>query len=154
MQAKDFQQKTIDVAIKQLLANNRYLVADEVGLGKTIIARGVIQELYKRKPAGKTLNIIYICSNQVLARQNLRKLAPLEDPENYSRLIFMVEKPDSDSDFRISTLTPGISFQLTRSKGIVDERAILLRLLKETVFKNASENESRRLDKLMQGGLR
>ena len=151
MQAKDFQQKTIDFAIRQLLSNNRYLVADEVGLGKTIIARGVIQELYKKKSAGKTLNIIYICSNQVLARQNLRKLAPLEDPENYSRLIFMVEQPETDLDFRISTLTPGISFKLTQSKGIVDERAILFRLLRATAFKKSSPLEIRRLDKLMRG---
>ena len=46
---KDFQIKTVN-KIYQVLSDkdncqNRFLVADEVGLGKTLIARGVITKL-------------------------------------------------------------------------------------------------------------
>ena len=39
---KDFQNETVDFAYEKLKANGRYLVADEVGLGKTKIAKGII----------------------------------------------------------------------------------------------------------------
>jgi hypothetical protein len=50
------------------------LLADEVGLGKTIVARGVIQALLKgrRRP----LTVIYLCSNAEIAEQNRKKLDP------------------------------------------------------------------------------
>ena len=42
---KDFQRKTVDHVFDQLYGprqTKRFLVADEVGLGKTLVARGVI----------------------------------------------------------------------------------------------------------------
>ncbi|MDQ9195384.1 hypothetical protein QBT27_17935 [Cronobacter sakazakii] len=42
---KDFQRDTVDYVFERLFGENnttRFLVADEVGLGKTLIARGVI----------------------------------------------------------------------------------------------------------------
>ena len=56
---------------------DRFLVADETGLGKTIVARGVIartiEELQHRVDVDR-IDIVYVCSNQDLAHQNLRKL--------------------------------------------------------------------------------
>ncbi|GAI08834.1 unnamed protein product [marine sediment metagenome] len=76
---KDFQSKTVDYVFEQLYLKNRnkMLVADEVGLGKTIVAKGLLAKAFKTfKPScsKRTFNVIYICSNQTLAKQNLKKL--------------------------------------------------------------------------------
>ncbi|MGB8983045.1 MAG: hypothetical protein WCC12_14310, partial [Anaerolineales bacterium] len=43
---KDFQRRTVDYVFRRLYtdpdATRRFLIADEVGLGKTLVARGVI----------------------------------------------------------------------------------------------------------------
>ena len=48
---KGFQRRTVDHVVARLLdpaGSRRFLVADEVGLGKTLIARGVIAEMVDR----------------------------------------------------------------------------------------------------------
>ena len=74
---KDFQRATverIDALFRK--GQKRVLVADEVGLGKTLIARGVIAKMAKlRYLEGDPLfKVVYVCSNQNIARQNIRKL--------------------------------------------------------------------------------
>ena len=56
----EFQLRTVQVAVARLEAGHprRFLVADEVGLGKTIIARAVAEELRK---SWQRLNVIYLC---------------------------------------------------------------------------------------------
>jgi RecG-like helicase len=42
---KDFQRRTVDYVFERLYGQNptsRFLIADEVGLGKTLVARGII----------------------------------------------------------------------------------------------------------------
>ena len=74
---KDFQKATV-TRIDQLYraGQMRVLVSDEVGLGKTLIARGTIAKLAKmQKEAGDNLvKVVYICSNASIAEQNLNKL--------------------------------------------------------------------------------
>jgi hypothetical protein len=53
-------------------------VADEVGLGKTIVAKGVIAQLLIdaiNKGSLRPLRVTYICSNLALANENREKLA-------------------------------------------------------------------------------
>jgi replicative superfamily II helicase len=76
---KDFQKQTVEFVYNKLYKEkkDKYLVADEVGLGKTIIAKGVIAKAFEKfKPTRQnpTFNVIYICSNQALAYENLKKL--------------------------------------------------------------------------------
>ena len=54
----------------------RVLVADEVGLGKTMIARGVIANMavLRHEENDQLFKVVYVCSNQAIARQNIRKL--------------------------------------------------------------------------------
>jgi len=59
--------------------SQRFLVADEVGLGKTLIARGVIAEFIDRHWDRRRIDIVYMCSNSALARANLRKLRTVGD---------------------------------------------------------------------------
>ena len=63
---KDFQRRTVDYVIKRFYEDDpparRLLVADEVGLGKTMVARGVVAraaEILDRQ-ADERIDIIYI----------------------------------------------------------------------------------------------
>ena len=76
---KPFQVATVDTAFEGLWhsgTTSRFLVADEVGLGKTLVAKGVIARTIEhlRSLGEKRIDIVYICSNQTIARQNLLKL--------------------------------------------------------------------------------
>jgi len=66
---KDFQVKTVDYVFDQLYKNGRtkMLIADEVGLGKTIVAKGIIAKAFKEyldnggpTRHNSTFNVIYI----------------------------------------------------------------------------------------------
>ncbi|WP_288497653.1 hypothetical protein [uncultured Erwinia sp.] len=73
----DFQRATVDSVIgrfEQVSHSKRVLVADEVGLGKTRVAEGVIVKLLQRHlSSGRTdpLRVTYICSNLALADSNI-----------------------------------------------------------------------------------
>ncbi|WP_231427717.1 DEAD/DEAH box helicase family protein [Pedobacter sp. Leaf250] len=139
---KDFQAATVNYVINQFFEKDRkkILVADEVGLGKTIIAKGVLLKALQRNYVpNKPYNVIYICSNQVLAHQNIKKLNPFKENANpVNRLIFLAFEPiPSSQPLSLSTLTPSTSFQITNSVGVKEERAIIFQLLFNfTFFKN------------------
>lgn len=133
---KDFQRKTVAYVFHQLFENdrNKMLVADEVGLGKTIVARGLIAKAYERHIATKPdqeFHVIYICSNQALASQNLKKLNLLgNEIKSIGRLVYLAYEPYKiDDHFRLSSLTPGTSFYLTGGTGEAEERLVLFTLL-------------------------
>src|SRR5690606_31466727 len=111
----------------------RVLVADEVGLGKTIVAKGVIAELLKRRLHERTKGqsktpfcVTYICSNLTLADENRKKLAIFhgEDQEkyvlepSYSRLLHTAILADGTKQkgkiMEVCSLTPSTSFNLTQ----------------------------------------
>ena len=101
---KDFQRATVN-RIDELYRSGqmRVLVSDEVGLGKTLIARGTVAKLaqIQKEAHDKLVKVVYICSNIAIAEQNLNKLRITNElkTENagYSRLsmqhlnIFMQE---------------------------------------------------------------
>src|SRR5262245_12371203 len=86
----DFQQATVEYVFHRLYVDDdyarRFLIADEVGLGKTLVARGVIaraiEHLQKLNVA--RIDVIYICSNADIARQNINRLR-LPGLENFTR---------------------------------------------------------------------
>jgi len=146
---KNFQRATVDDVYNALFHNGskKILIADEVGLGKTIVAKGIIAMAFKdflqvNPKSKKRFNVIYICSNQALAAQNLQKLNFSHDPNSIrnaeSRLIFLANKEyENIPKFCISTLTPGTSFRLTGGSGVAKERAIIFALLTNFVsFQN------------------
>ena len=75
---KDFQRATV-CRIAELYKSGqmRVLVSDEVGLGKTLIARGTVAKLANiRKAEGDNLvKVVYICSNIAIADQNANVVA-------------------------------------------------------------------------------
>jgi len=136
---KDFQRDTVEHVFKRLYLDqdttHRFLVADEVGLGKTLIARGliarVVDHLWDEVPR---IDIIYICSNGDIARQNVNRLR-IGEQETFTLASRITMLPAQVHDLRAKkvnfiSFTPGTSFNLHSSGGRVEERALLYWLLK------------------------
>jgi len=76
---KDFQRRSVDYVFRRLYKDEkparRFLIADEVGLGKTLVARGLIAQAVDHlwDDIGQ-IDVIYICSNANIARQNINRL--------------------------------------------------------------------------------
>ena len=123
---KDFQRATVDYAFRRLWLDDdqvkRFLVADEVGLGKTMVAKGVIAKTVEHLwDTDKRIDIVYICSNSQIARQNLSRLNVVGGAEvkHADRLTLLPKVIRSLRDQRINfvSFTPGTSFQVGRSGG-------------------------------------
>ena len=77
---KPFQRRTAEYAFQRLYeapdSTRRFLIADEVGLGKTLVAAGVTALAIDHLRALDTprIDIVYICSNQAIARQNVERI--------------------------------------------------------------------------------
>ena len=76
MSYSKYQQATIHHVCQVFSRQDAYLVADEVGLGKTYVAKGIIEKLHQGH-SEKTMRVIYIASNQVIAKTNARDLGHL-----------------------------------------------------------------------------
>jgi len=143
---KDFQSATVAAVMNSFSdgGKQRVLVADEVGLGKTIVAKGVIAEMLKKRllsqgtdVARKALRVTYICSNLTLANENRKKLAVFKHNQNkyvkepsFARLLeTAVAQVDDDAGgtkfLEVCSLTPSTSFNLTQGHGNSFERQII-----------------------------
>ena len=144
---KDFQRATverIDSLYRQ--GQKRVLVSDEVGLGKTLIARGVIAKLaqLQKEQQDELVRVVYVCSNSAIADQNLEKLMISQDVSreatNTSRLsmqhlnIFMQEGNEElyNRYVQLIPLTPDTSFRMTSGAGSADERALMYAILRRS----------------------
>ena len=142
---KDFQKATVDHVIEKMDGGQKkFLIADEVGLGKTIVARGILAKLYEKEYSSeKDFRVIYVCSNQALAKQNISKLNFIKetDSKNSSivdynsqddRLTSLAYKPKSEKNqygLSFKALTPATSFDSKSGIGRADERVLIYRLL-------------------------
>ena len=137
---KGFQRDSVEYAFERLYtaqdSTRRFLVADEVGLGKTLVARGVIAKaidhLWDEPNRVEQIDIVYICSNAQIARQNVRRLQIGSD--RFVRAGRLGLLPQEIHDLKANrvnylALTPGTSFDLRSSMGIRDERVLLYHLL-------------------------
>ncbi|MYD04072.1 MAG: DEAD/DEAH box helicase [Acidimicrobiia bacterium] len=139
---KGFQRDTVEYAFERLYkasdSSRRFLVADEVGLGKTLVARGLIAKaldhLWEGPDSVEQIDIVYICSNAQIARQNVRKLRIGNEKFIQSgRLGFLPRDIHDLKENRVNylALTPGTSFNLRSSMGTAEERVILYHLLQK-----------------------
>ena len=150
MKPKDFQQATADRILKIFQSGqNRILLADEVGLGKTIIARDVVKQVsawHKHEKKDDHFKVIYICSNINIANQNAKKLG-IEDLMNVSesRLsmqhLKIYQNRGRDHKYeQLIPLTPATSFSMTSGCGNQEERALMYAHLKRVkIFENHLE---------------
>ena len=134
---KDFQKATVNYVFDRFYGHNptrKFLVADEVGLGKTLVARGVIaraiDHLWQDVPR---IDVIYICSNSDIARQNIDrlKIPGCESAAQATRLTLLPLQMHDLSSHRVNfvALTPATSFEQTGGGGRIDERVLLYWLL-------------------------
>ena len=138
---KDFQLRTARTVFRRLYeqarSTHRFLVADEVGLGKTLIARAVIaRTLHHLWDTVDRIDIVYICSNADIARQNIKRLNVLGDEGKVlpTRITLLPIKLRDLNRNRINfiSFTPGTSFDLKSNLGIAQERVLLYWLLQDT----------------------
>ncbi len=141
---KDFQQATSRWAFKRMFDDVdpalRFLVADEVGLGKTHVAKGVVAQVidYLRRTGDKRHDIVYICSNSAIARQNIRKLLPsgVQALDSVDRLTMLpVAKLNESTDglpaINMLAITPGTSLKFGRTTGRFKERVAAYAFMRE-----------------------
>lgn len=143
--AKPFQIATIDAAYRTLTRKSgtrRFLVADEVGLGKTIVASGIIQKLSQKKAAagGGPLSVLYVCSNLAIAKQNIVRLLSFLPEAERKDAVATVDRPSLIStrprpqheSVHIYMLTPDTAIATRKGQrrdGRLEERALALVLL-------------------------
>ncbi len=155
-----FQRATVE-HISGLYANGqrRVLVADEVGLGKTLIARGVISKMARlRESEGDDLvKVAYVCSNASIAAQNISKLAidgevqlASADSSRLSMQHLKIARERGDDELKaryiqITPLTPGTSFSINSGAGTMHERALILAVL---AYDNRFGKKSGRYERL------
>lgn len=147
-EAKDFQKATADriAEIFKQGIQRRVLLADEVGLGKTVMAREVIDRVrnIRKSKDDDMYRVIYVCSNMSIVNQNIEslgidkcmnisesrlsmqhlKLAEyMKDLKGYREDgLYDEENPMPEL---LIPLTPGTSFYQTNGQGTVSERAML-----------------------------
>ena len=164
---KDFQRDSVEHSFKRLFLDNdsskRFLIADETGLGKTMVAKGVIAktiEHLQRDDSVRRIDIVYVCSNTDIAEQNLSKLIVGEDHKAApaTRLSMLVAQPElltsassGPKPVTLVAFTPGTSFNMGEQSGRAQERAVLFRLLApEMELDRAS---SKALARILQGSV-
>lgn len=158
---KAFQRNTVEYVFERLYgaqAVSRFLVADEVGLGKTLVARGIIAKVLEHlQRRGKPrVDVLYICSNAAIATQNLQRLR-MGGASEFSlstRLTYLPRQVRSLRKNRVNfiSLTPQTTFEHTRSRGgHMEERAILYRLLQSRAGEKPCRYRDNGLFNLLQG---
>jgi hypothetical protein len=135
---KDFQRATVEYVFRRMYLDEdcvrRFLVADEVGLGKTLVARGIIAKaidhLWDRR--GR-IDIVYVCSNTDIARQNISRLnvTGSDDFTLASRITLLPVNVQGLQRSRLNfiSFTPKTSLELLNSSGWSRERELLYHLL-------------------------
>ena len=161
---KNFQQKTVEYVFKRFYLDDdwtsRFLVADEAGLGKTLVARGIIAktlERLRKKHPQKRIDVLYICSNAAIAKQNLDRLnvRGLNSETFSTRLTCLPRDLNALRENKVNfiSLTPATAFDLDRHRGgRVDERVIIYKLLSPLRWANNERRQNIRhgLSKMLQ----
>lgn len=145
-EVKDFQRATAEriLHIYKDLDHRRVLLADEVGLGKTFVAKQVINLVREWHKAKKDdfFKVVYICSNANIADQNIEKLG-VENRMSISEsrlsmqhlYIKLAEKDiakqhnEGEMTESIIPLTPSTSFRFYSAQGTANERALMCNIL-------------------------
>src|SRR6266516_3078064 len=142
---KNFQRDTVEHITRPLYGPSPvrlFLVADETGLGKSLVARGVIarsiEHLQHDDSVGR-IDVVYVCSNADLAQQNISRLDVTGDPHfSFASRLTMLAKHSRrlalgsrnfTKPVNLVSFTPGSSFDMGWQTGKAEERAMLYLLL-------------------------
>lgn len=155
---KDFQQRTVNFAYARMFASKnpalRFLVADEVGLGKTLVAKGLIACAIEslRLAGAQRIDVVYVCSNADIAAQNLARLQQEGQAANNTatRLTLLpLQSNQLGSGVNFISLTPGTTFKEGNRSGHKEERRLIYQMLR-----TVDGIDDRGLLRVLQGGAR
>jgi hypothetical protein len=152
-EVKDFQKATAEriLHIYRDMGRSRVLLSDEVGLGKTFVAKNVIdlvRKWHRDELHGDFFKVVYVCSNANIADQNIGKLGVSnylgktcvsESRLSMQHLFISIAnkrirdeiKADSEIPESIISLTPSTSFKFYSASGTANERALIFDIIKE-----------------------
>lgn len=155
---KGFQRDTVEHVFRALHGeggSNRFLVADETGLGKSIVARGLIAKTIERlqdDDGVQRIDIVYVCSNMDLARQNIGRLNVTGEQEvafssrltllgQHSARLNQLEgrRTFNGKPVNLISFTPSTSFDPGHATGQAPERALLVLVLEQVLRMTAKE---------------
>ena len=136
-----FQRRSVDHIVDQFYGPTkaqRFLVADETGLGKTRVAQGVVAKTIEHlhhDDSIRRIDVVYVCANADLAQQNIKSLNVTGHPELpfSSRLTLLglhsarlnTVAVDGRKPINLVSFTPGTSFTMGHSLGTARERALI-----------------------------
>jgi hypothetical protein len=132
----EFQQCTIDWVTKRLITREasdsprRFLVADEVGLGKTIVAKHTIKNMESAKASKRKRVFFYVCSSLDIARQNRKKLVDHADQViEADRINLLYSQGYQTEGTALIGLTPSTSMNFGSSLGSARERLVMAQIV-------------------------
>jgi hypothetical protein len=132
-----FQRQTVErvwASVFDGRGTGRFLVADEVGLGKTRVAAALIRRLQRAGGAhNRGVTVFYFAPNADIAHQNLRILRPrvsAREPHQRLTLLPLFESELRKPGVHVLGFTPSTSLAVLRGTGTAKERALLLALLR------------------------
>jgi hypothetical protein len=138
--SKPFQQATVAAVIAALAGANplrRFLVADEVGLGKTVVARDTLAAMASK---ARKFTVYYISSGHKVADQNKVELLRFLEPEAADKALSKIDRAGlipfeekRSGNLRLYAFTPHTSFSGSQRLygGKAVERAFIKLLLDE-----------------------
>lgn len=161
-----FQRRTVDHVFRRFYDDpaptRRFLVADETGLGKSLVARGLVARTIERlqdDPEVPRIDVVYVCSNADIARQNVKRLDLTGQQHSVaSRLTLLArgmhslngEARAGDKAVNLVSFTPGtLPGRYSWATGTLDERALLHVILSNHFQLDDSDDRSSML--LFQG---
>ena len=155
----DFQKATVIEAINKYIneGKNKILVADEVGLGKTFVAKGIIKVLYElQKDSGNnSISVVYMAPNEAVLSQNVSELSDISGVDKQSQAKFSTQRPVLQFDnpnlqnkagnnnlngIKIYSSSPGVAFGTKSKFGDKKERLLICAILTK-IFKGNSTYE-------------
>ncbi len=137
---RDFQRRTVEYVFRRMYVDadpaRRFLVADEVGLGKTMVARGLIAKTIRHlEETVDRIDIVYVCSNAAIANQNLNRLNVYGNRHfaMATRLTLLPAHLKGLKANRVNfvSFTPGTTFDLKGRSGVMEERRVLYQMLRD-----------------------
>jgi helicase-like protein len=136
---KDFQRRTVEHVYDRMYGPggvDRFLVADEVGLGKTLVAKGIVAKVVEKlaREGKERVDIVYLCANRDIASQNIDRLNlfgedRVSEANRLTLLPLHLHKLQSGPNF--IAFTPGTALNLKGATGIATERALLYWMVRE-----------------------
>ncbi|ABE32085.1 DEAD/DEAH box helicase family protein [Paraburkholderia xenovorans LB400] len=141
---KDFQRDTVEYVFERMFDETqpatRFLVADEVGLGKTMIAKGVVAKTIDRYThTNERIDIVYVCSSIEIAAQNIRRLRLPGQPDmskaNRLTLLPLYTRELARNAVNLIGFTPGTALPSNngagRRTGRKEERHLIYQMLRD-----------------------